>query len=70
MDRKVKFTRLDYDKSHFYIRDVYTYSSEEYKKYFEECRSKELMGEGYITRFKEDGLLYLIPSYEETDLWN
>ena len=26
IDRKVKFTRLNYEKSHFYIRDVYTYS--------------------------------------------
>lgn len=70
IDRKVKFTKLDYEKSHFYIRDVYTYSDEEYKKEFEECRSKEIRGEGYITRFQENGLLYLLPSYEETDLWN
>jgi len=26
------------------------------------------MGKGYITRFKEGGLFYLFPSYEETDL--
>lgn len=70
IDRKVKFTKLDYEQSHFYLRDVYTFSSEENKKYFEECRGKEVMGEGYITRFQEDGLLYLLPSYEETDLWN
>lgn len=70
IDRKVRFTKLDYEQSHFYIRDVYTFSSDENKKYFQECRSKELVGEGYITRFHEDGLIYLLPSYEETDLWN
>jgi hypothetical protein len=70
LDRKIKFTLLDYEKSHHTVKYMTYNDNGTFRENLIEKECMEYSGYAYITRYSNNGILHLIFSYESSEMWN